>query len=471
NLIRLYNADPAKVTIVPCGFDRTEFWPMSKALVRVPLGLAPDERVVLQLGRIVPRKGIDNAIRGFARLQRDHCVAAKLLVVGGESEQPDPAATPELARLQKIATREGVADQVVFVGRRGRDTLKYYYSAADVFVTTPTYEPFGITPLEAMACGTPVVGSNVGGIKFTVRDGETGYLVPPDDPDALAERLAHLFRHPKLLSVFRRQAIRRTNDLFTWQKVTGAVAALYESVLAEREPVHLEEARQIGIVERSFDGAIAALEESRRLLRGKILEAAGAMSDCFNAGGTVLICGNGGSAAEAQHFAAEFVGRFKRAERPPLAAIALSADSAVLTAWSNDAGYESVFARQVQALGRPGDVLVAISTSGRSANVVQAFDAAKSRGMLRIALVGGDGGELRDLADIALIVPVEDTQHIQETHTVLIHLLCELVEERLSSARTFAAASPVRDMWRIEDRETERVPSWRSIAAASRGRQ
>src|SRR5204862_3757898 len=115
---------------------------------------------------------------------------------------------------------------------------------------TPWYEPFGITPVEAMACGTPVVGANVGGIKFTVRDGETGYLVPPEDPDALAERLAHLHTHPKLLSVFRRQPIRRANDLFTWHKVTNAVAALYEDVLAASQPERREEADAFAAIDR-----------------------------------------------------------------------------------------------------------------------------------------------------------------------------------------------------------------------------
>src|SRR5207248_11022794 len=136
------------------------------------------------------------------------------------------------ARLQAIAAEEGVADCVTFVGRRGRETLKYYYSAADVFVTVPWYEPFGITPVEAMACGTPVVGSNVGGIKYSVRDGETGYLVPPRDPDKLAERLAHLYQHPKLMSVLSKQAIRRANDLFTWEKVAKGLATVHEEVLA-----------------------------------------------------------------------------------------------------------------------------------------------------------------------------------------------------------------------------------------------
>jgi phosphoheptose isomerase len=449
DLIRLYNADPNRITLIPCGFDRTEFWPLQKAVVRVALGFAPDERIVLQLGRLVPRKGVDNAIRGFGRMVNKHGLDGRLIVVGGDNDRPDPGTSAELRRLMKVAADEKVKDQVMFVGQRGRDMLKYYYSAADIFVSTPWYEPFGITPVEAMACGTPVIGANVGGIKFTVRDGETGYLVPPDEPDALGERLAHLYRHPKLLSVFRRQAIRRANDLFTWQKVTSAVAALYEEVLAARRPVLLEAAQQAAIIDRGFDGAVAALEESRRRLRASLIEASTVIADSFKQGGRLLICGNGGSAADAQHFAAEFVGRFKHHERAGLAAIALGADGALVTAWANDVGFDSVFARQVEAFGRPGDVLVGISTSGRSANVVAALDTARTHGLHTVALLGGDGGDARDVADLSLIVPSADTQHIQEAQIVLIHLLCELVEERLVSDARFQAeaSAPIRGIW------------------------
>src|SRR5204863_1814580 len=188
-------------------------------------------------------------------------------IVGGESKEPDPIKTPEIGRLQEVARKEGVDDRVVFAGQADRQTLKYYYSAADIFVSTPWYEPFGITPLEAMACGTPVVGANVGGIKFTVRDGETGYLVPPNDPELLAERLAHLYKHPKLLSVFGRQAIRRANDLFTWQKVTNGIAALYEEVVVANRPEEREGASAGAVIERGFDGLIETLIESRRRLR------------------------------------------------------------------------------------------------------------------------------------------------------------------------------------------------------------
>jgi phosphoheptose isomerase len=454
DLIRLYNADPARVTIIPCGFDQTEFWPISKPLARVALGLSPEDKVILQLGRMVPRKGVDNAVLGFSRLVHQHNISAKLVIVGGEADDPDPKTTPEIGRLTALAEKEGVLNDVIFVGRRGRDVLKYYYSAADIFVSTPWYEPFGITPLESMACGTPVIGSNVGGIKFTVRDGETGYLVPPNDPDALAERIAHLYQHPKLMSVFRKQAIRRANDLFTWQKVTSAVAALYEEVLTEAQPERRDEAEQFSIVDRGFDAAITALSESRRLLRASLLEVANAISGCFAQGGKLLVCGNGGSAADAQHFTAEFVGRFKRNGRPGLPAIALTADSAFLTAWSNDFAYDDIFARQVETFGKSGDILIGISTSGRSRNVIQAFEAARNKNMRTVALLGGDGGDLRSLADLPIVVPSNDTAHIQEVQIVLLHLLCELVEERFMAGETTWPATltlPARPNWDLPE--------------------
>src|SRR5690606_30079447 len=150
-------------------------------------------------GRMVPRKGVDNVVRAMRLLQERHPkLNPQLIIVGGESEDPDPDLTPEIGRLCEIAEAEGVADLVHFIGRRGRELLKHYYGACDVFVTTPWYEPFGITPLEAMACGTPVVGSNVGGIKHTVVDGKTGFLVPPKDPAALAERLERLLLDKEL---------------------------------------------------------------------------------------------------------------------------------------------------------------------------------------------------------------------------------------------------------------------------------
>jgi phosphoheptose isomerase len=434
DLIRYYNADPARTTIVPGGFDPAEFWPIAKPLARVTLGLPPDEAVILQLGRLVPRKGVDTVVRGLAHLRREHGLPARLLIVGGESNDPDPRATPEIGRLREVARQAGVEAAVTFVGRRGRDILKYYYSAADVFVTTPWYEPFGITPLESMACGTPVIGANVGGVKFTVRDGETGYLVPPDDPAAVAERIAHLYRHPRLMHLFRRQAIRRANDLFTWRHVASGVAALYEDVLAAGDPRRRAQAGHLAVVDRGFDETLQALQESRRHLRGPIAEAADLLAGCFAADGKALICGNGGSAAEAQHLAGELVGRFRLSGRRALPAVALTADTTVLTAWANDTGYDDVFARQVEALGRPGDALVVLSTSGRSPNVVRALEAARRQGLRTIGLLGRDGGLAQPLVDVAITVPSSDTQRIQEVHTVAVHLLCELIEGRVVGA-------------------------------------
>ncbi|NEX60369.1 glycosyltransferase family 4 protein [Noviherbaspirillum galbum] len=230
----LYGAPSERIDIVPCGVDPDEFKPVNGD-TRQQLGLDRDEFVVLQLGRMVPRKGVDNVIRALALLRQQYQVPARLLVVGGNAERPDPVATPELGRLMGLAESLGVTDAVTFTGQRQREQLRYYYSAANVFVTTPWYEPFGITPLEAMACGTPVVGTAVGGIKTTVVDGETGYLVPPNAPDALAERLAWLHRHPHLAQRMGWSGMRRAYQHFTWNTVASRLADVYERTLAPAE--------------------------------------------------------------------------------------------------------------------------------------------------------------------------------------------------------------------------------------------
>ncbi len=232
DLTTLYAADPARIRVVPCGVDKAEFWPIARPFARRALGFDPKERIILNIGRLVPRKGIDTVIRALGRLARIHGLAAKLVVVGGNSDVPCPVLTPEIGRLRDIAAAEGVADLVQFTGRRSREFLKLYYNAADIFVTMPWYEPFGITPLEAMACGTPVVGADVGGIKYSVADGLTGCLVPPHDPDALAASLAKLYRDADLRKQYGRNGIDRVHEQFTWGKVTASIASLYQDVLA-----------------------------------------------------------------------------------------------------------------------------------------------------------------------------------------------------------------------------------------------
>jgi phosphoheptose isomerase len=445
DLRHLYDADVSKISVIPCGFDPAEFWAIGKIRARLTLGLPLDEPIILQLGRMVPRKGVDNVIRAFAYLQKQGTQAARLLIVGGESDVPDPQLTPEIARLQAIAQELGIESRVSFVGRKGREILKYYYSAADVFVTTPWYEPFGITPIEAMACGTPVIGAEVGGVKFTVKDGETGYLVPPNEPELLAKRLTHLLHHPQLMSLFGRQSIRRSLDHFTWQKVTSAVAALYEEVLSGIECLAEMETTQLAILDRGFEAILAAVKQSQQRLYPAIQAASQAMSTCFSRGGKLLICGNGGSAADAQHFAAELVGRFCCPHRAGLPAMALTADTAFVTAWANDVAYDAIFARQVETFARPYDVLIGISTSGRSRNVIAAFDVARQMNLTTIALLGGDGGELSAKADIAIVVPALETQRIQEVQILIIHLLCELIEDQLLTTQSHPVESA--DHW------------------------
>jgi glycosyltransferase involved in cell wall biosynthesis len=228
DLMRLYGAAPGAMTMVPCGFDPEEFGPLDKATARARLGLGPNEFIVLQLGRLVPRKGVDNVIRSLQYLPPG--VPARVLVVGGDTREPDETRTPEIGRLRRVARESGVSDRVTFTGHRQRSELRHYYAAADVFATTPWYEPFGITPLEAMACGTPVVGSSVGGISYSVSDGVTGYLVPPHDPKALAERLAQLHANPALARALGRAGVRRARSMFTWERVTDQLIDVYQSL-------------------------------------------------------------------------------------------------------------------------------------------------------------------------------------------------------------------------------------------------
>ena len=153
-----------------------------------------------------------------------------------------------------------------------------------------------------------------------------------------------------------------------------------------------------------------------------------------SAGGKVLIFGNGGSAADAQHIAAELVNRLNY-DRPPIAAIALTTDTSILTSVGNDSSFDGLFERQLRALGRPGDVALAISTSGNSPNVLRAVAAARELSIKTIALAGRDGGKLANAVDIALVVDADSTQRIQETHITIGHILCELVEEALYPAK------------------------------------
>jgi D-sedoheptulose 7-phosphate isomerase len=183
-------------------------------------------------------------------------------------------------------------------------------------------------------------------------------------------------------------------------------------------------------IESAIKDSVRTKEELLKAQAENIEKAALAIIDSLKKGGKLFIFGNGGSAADSQHIAAELVGRFKM-ERRALPAIALTTDTSILTAIANDYGYEAVFSRQLEALASKGDVALGISTSGNSKNVTAALKKAKSLGLKRIALSGGDGGKMKEEADISIIVPSKDTPRIQESHSLIGHILCGLIEDNI----------------------------------------
>jgi phosphoheptose isomerase len=430
DLLSYYQAQPSRITVIPCGFNPHEFYPLDRLLARMVLKLDPSEKLILQLGRMVPRKGVDNVIRALAKI-RSAGLDIRLLIVGGETDEMDDEKNPEIKRLRALAQAEGVAENVIFTGRKTRDILRYYYAAADLFITTPWYEPFGITPLEAMACGTPVIGSNVGGIKYSIEEGKTGFLVPPQDEDALAERIVESLRDPAALQRMRENSIARANAMFKWSHISQLVSSLYQRVIYTQASDTEKVQDKIRLVEDNFLQASKTFLRTRQLLTFSILEVADLISKAFTNNKKLLVCGNGGSAAESQHLVAELVGRFELENRRALPAIALTADSSFITAWSNDIGYADVFARQVEAYGQPGDILFCLSTSGNSENVLNAIAAAHKRQMTCISITGKNGGAAEAWADYNITIPSNSTQRIQELHLHCIHTICTLIETNL----------------------------------------
>lgn len=268
-LIDDYQSDPHKIELIPAAANIMRLHPVPRDEARRRIGLPVDGFVVVYVGRMLPRKDIRNVVRGFALLVARTRAAAlaesetsttrpdpgagrasglRLLLVGGESDSPDPFDTPEIGVLQTLANELGVGERLHFTGKRQPEELRNYYSAADVVVTTPWYEPFGLTPLEAMACGRPVIGSAVGGLTYTILDGVTGFLVPPRDPHALAARLQQLLLQPELRIVMGQAARQRVEQKFTWGISARRIAGLYESLLAARRPsLYATRARRVTV--------------------------------------------------------------------------------------------------------------------------------------------------------------------------------------------------------------------------------
>jgi len=231
DLRRYYTPHLGHVCVVPSGVNTRRYRPVPRRTARAHLGLAQDAQVIGYVGRLVPRKGVATLLGAFARLVRERPGAPlRLMVVGGDTRDPAQDPTPEMARLRRLAARLGVAGQVWFVGKRQPDELPEYYGAADIMVSVPWYEPFGLTPLEAQACRRAFIGSAVGGITYTVQDGVTGLLVPPRDEAALAAKLALLLDDPALRRRLAWAGHRRVQREFTWAHVAERTAAVYEGL-------------------------------------------------------------------------------------------------------------------------------------------------------------------------------------------------------------------------------------------------
>jgi D-inositol-3-phosphate glycosyltransferase len=222
-LVDIYGAHADRIAVVPCGVDLSRFRPIDKETARRSLGLN-GERMILFVGRMEPLKGIDLLLGAAAHL--DDEPPFRVLVVGGEGNGTD-----EVHRLRHLSAGLGIEDRVDFMGPVGHDKLPLYYNAADVCVVPSYYESFCLVALEAMACGTPVVASHVGGLSVTVRDGETGYLIPRHSPQPFAERVAALLADEDLRRAFGRTATESVSG-FGWDSVADAIEAVYRQITA-----------------------------------------------------------------------------------------------------------------------------------------------------------------------------------------------------------------------------------------------
>jgi D-inositol-3-phosphate glycosyltransferase len=233
-LEKLYGLNQHKVAIIPPGVDTHHFYPIPPDEAKEAIGISPKDNMALFVGRIEPLKGVDSLIRAMAIL-KENCMSFScpdyLAIIGGDLEEDSKKITDEMHRLQSLCQELGLKDIVLFLGKRGQQTLPYYYSAAEVVVMPSLYESFGMVALEAMACGTPVIASRVGGLAFLVKDGETGFFVPAQDPDALAEKLRLLFVDHDLRASFGAAAADYAKG-FSWELITNQILEVYHDLIA-----------------------------------------------------------------------------------------------------------------------------------------------------------------------------------------------------------------------------------------------
>ncbi|MGC8856680.1 MAG: glycosyltransferase [Anaerolineae bacterium] len=231
----LYRADHRKISIIPPGVDVRHFYPIPADEAKQFVGLKPENRMVLYVGRIEPLKGVDTLIRAMSCLKVQNLKRpVHLTIIGGEPDVSPQEMSAEMARLQKLCDELCMGGMVVFLGKRSQDTLPYYYSAAEVVVVPSHYESFGMVALEAMACGTPVIASQVGGLAYLVRDGETGFTVPDGAPELLCQKLTALLGDSHLHETMSRRAAEYALS-YAWEKIAARIVDVYASLLESRE--------------------------------------------------------------------------------------------------------------------------------------------------------------------------------------------------------------------------------------------
>ncbi|MCC7189306.1 MAG: glycosyltransferase [Anaerolineales bacterium] len=225
----LYKADASKMVVIPPGVNVSRFYPIPSDEAKMYIGLQPEDRMILFVGRIEPLKGVDTLLEAMSCLQKKESRPVHLAIIGG-----DPAASPEtmnaeMARLKNLCEALGLDQSVVFLGVRDQDKLSYYYSAAEVVVMPSHYESFGMVALEAMACGTPVIASEVGGLAYLVRDGETGFTIPAEEPETLCEKLSWLLNDRELHEAMSNRAVEYAQD-YAWEKIATQIVGVYEGL-------------------------------------------------------------------------------------------------------------------------------------------------------------------------------------------------------------------------------------------------
>ena len=227
----LYRNGKNNIVIIPPGVDVGHFYPIAPDEAKQFIGLKPEDRMVLFVGRIEPLKGVDTLIRAMSCIRSvDAARPVHLAIIGGDPGVSPREMSAEMARLQKLCDDLCMGGMVVFLGKRGQDTLPYYYSAAEVLVMPSLYESFGMVALEAMACGAPVIASQVGGLAYLVRDGETGFTIPDNDPDALCEKLTLLLGNPDLRSTMGLRAVTHARD-YAWERIAAQIVDVYQELV------------------------------------------------------------------------------------------------------------------------------------------------------------------------------------------------------------------------------------------------